>query len=370
MQFGAPDKVPLDPGAGSGATRARWHQEGLPAAVNDTPAINAYAYRLAGGTGDLPFVEEGFPVDDHLKPRFEETVIEERPHSRVVLDWKGNICEVSNEPTAVYLHDGAGFATQRWLKTPVESRADWEELKNRYDPDDTGRLPREVEALCTRLADRTWPVEIGFLSGLFWQLREWLGFERLCTTFCEDPGLIRDMVAFWEDYMARLLENILRHFVPDGIRISEDMAYKEHAMISPAMVREFLLPAWKRWGAIIRGAGCPVYSMDSDGYVGELIPIWIEAGVNVCDPMEVAAGNDLVACRRQFGRDMAFRQGIDKRAIAAGGRVLKDEIERLRPVIESGGYFPGCDHAIPSDVSWRNFVDYVGLLAQASGWKS
>jgi hypothetical protein len=42
----------------------------------------------------------------------------------------------------------------------------------------------------------------------------------------------------------------------------------------------------------------------------------MEAGMNACDPMEVAAGNDLPAFRRSFGRRMAYRGGIDKRAIA------------------------------------------------------
>ena len=41
--------------------------------------------------------------------------------------------------------------------------------------------------------------------------------------------------------------------------------------------------------------------IDSDGYVGELVPLWIEAGVDACSPMEVAAGNDIVAFRKQYG---------------------------------------------------------------------
>jgi uroporphyrinogen decarboxylase len=147
-----------------------------------------------------------------------------------------------------------------------------------------------------------------------------------------------------------------------------DMAYKEHAMISPAMTREFLLPACQRWGDIIRRHKIPVYSMDSDGHIGELIAIWIEAGINVCDPIEVAAGNDIVAFRKQFGRNMAYRQGVDKRLMAKGGRHIEAEIERLMPVIRDGGFIPGCDHGVPSDVSWPDYVHYVKLLARATGW--
>jgi hypothetical protein len=40
----------------------------------------------------------------------------------------------------------------------------------------------------------------------------------------------------------------------------------------------------------------------------------------------------------------------------------------LRPVIDDGGYVPGCDHGVPSDVSWPNYVHYTGLLAKATGW--
>jgi hypothetical protein len=41
---------------------------------------------------------------------------------------------------------------------------------------------------------------------------------------------------------------------------------------------------------------------------------------------------------------------------------------RLRPVIEDGGYIPGCDHGVPHDVSWPDFVNYTRLLAEATGW--
>jgi uroporphyrinogen decarboxylase len=157
-------------------------------------------------------------------------------------------------------------------------------------------------------------------------------------------------------------------FVPDEIGLSEDMAYKSFSMISPAMARRFLFPAWRKWGDIVRGAGVGVYSMDSDGFVGELIPLWIEAGINCCDPMEVAAGNDLPALRRRFGRSTAFKGGVDKRAMARGGQAIEGEIARLEPVIRDGGYIPSCDHGVPPDVSWPDFVRYTGLLARATGW--
>jgi uroporphyrinogen decarboxylase len=140
-------------------------------------------------------------------------------------------------------------------------------------------------------------------------------------------------------------------------------------MISPKMVRQFLLPAYKRWVSEIKGSGCPIVYMDSDGYVRELIPIWIEGGINYSGPNEVAAENDIVEYRKLFGRNMAYNGGIDKRAIAKGGQVIEEEMERvIPPLLKDGGFVPGCDHGVPPDISWPNFIKYSRILARMTGW--
>lgn len=364
MLFGKPDRIPLTPGGGRKSTREAWYRQGLPQEVTD---YNEYAYRQVGGRLDWPKGGEGFAVQERMIPEFEEKVIETRADSLVVQDWKGNVCEISKEFNVEYLRNAIDFVTRRWIKCPVEKRADWEDMKRRYNADDPARLPSNAAELGKRLKTRDHYVGLNF-SGPFWQLREWLGFENLCMRFHDDPDFIRDMIRFWENHIGRLLERAFQHVTPDEIHISEDMAYKSFSMISPSMAREFLLPTWRRWGEMARGAGVPVYAVDSDGAIDRLIPVWIEAGVNACDPIEVAAGNDLVAMRKQFGKKMAFRGGVDKRAMAKGGKIIEAEIARLEPVIRSGGYMPGCDHGVPPDVSWPNYVRYVELLAKATDW--
>ncbi len=171
--------------------------------------------------------------------------------------------------------------------------------------------------------------------------------------------------------MLALLERITCQIPIDRLGISEDMAYKAHSMISPAMARRFLLPSWREWTELVMDRGGQVVDMDSDGFIGELIPLWIEAGINVCSPMEVAAHNDIVAFREQFGRKMGYVGGIDKRAIAKGGEVLDAELGRvIPPLLAQGGFLPSCDHGVPSDISWPNFVDYARKLAGLLGWYS
>lgn len=366
LLFGTPDRIPFTPGGGRQSTREAWHTQGLPDSVQPHQ-ITEYAYREAGGTVELPKGGPGFGVNERMIPYFEEKVIEKKENSQVVQDWKGNICEIGLEFDTNYLRNAIDFVTRRWIKCPVESRSDWKEMMKRYDANDPVRLPENAEELGVKLKDRDYYVALHF-SGPYWQLREWCGFEGLSMMFYDDPNLVRDMIAFWENHVATLIKRALEYFTPDEIHLSEDMAYKSFSMLSPAMTREFLAPTWQRWGELIRGAGVPVYACDSDGFIGELIPVWIDCGINVCDPIEVAAGNDINEFRRQFGKNIGYRGGVDKREMAKGGVHIEKEMARISPVIKEGGFIPSCDHGVPSDVSWPNFVYYCKLLGEATGW--
>jgi hypothetical protein len=101
------------------------------------------------------------------------------------------------------------------------------------------------------------------------------------------------------------------------------------------------MPCYQKWIPKLKKKGCPVIEVDSDGYIGELIPIWIEAGFNCCIPVEVAAHNDIVNYRKIYRKKMAFQGGIDKRCIAKGGMYNgKRGVKGSSSPAEDGGYIP------------------------------
>lgn len=363
MLFGKPDRVPFMPGGPRESTLKHWHETGMPEGVD----WSAYMREQIGIEPAAP-AGPGVWIKHTMIPEFEEKLIEEREDSLVVQDWKGNTCEISKQFDVSYLRTTRDFVTRSWIKCPVESWDDWEQMKLRYDPNDPSRVPANIEELGKQAKDRTWVNRVQ-VHGPFWQLREWLGFEGLCMMFLDDPDLVRDMIAFWNDYVSKLLLRVLPYVDVDCVHISEDMAYKQKAMISPGMTREFLGPCYRQWNEIIRAHNVPVFDVDSDGFIGELIPVWMEFGINACDPIEVAAGNDINAFRKSFGSTMAYSGGVDKRAMAKGGQAIRDEIARIAPVVEDGGYIPGCDHGIPPDVGWPQMLEYCELLAKITRWK-
>lgn len=366
LLFGKPDKVPFSPGGPRESTRAQWEKEGL----KDASRYMDELYKILGFRPEPSRHPPASPgVSFQMIPTFEEKVIEHKDGHYIVQDWMGAITEISDQFDYTYIRSAKDFVTRKWHKFPVETRQDWEEMKWRFKPDSPGRFPKDFEERCKILGDpkRDYMATIHF-NGPFWQLREWCGMEGLCILMADDPELVLEMCEFWTDFVMKTMAPILDKMKLDRVGISEDMAYKAHSMISPAMVRKFLQPAYDRWVPAIKQSGCPVIDMDSDGFIGELIPIWIESGINVCDPIEVAAHNDIVEFRKQFGRKMGYTGGVDKRAIAKGGKVIAEELERVAPVVKDGGYIPGCDHGVPPDISWPNFVEYARLLARMTGW--
>lgn len=103
--------------------------------------------------------------------------------------------------------------------------------------------------------------------------------------------------------------------------------------------------------------------MDSDGDISELIPLWLEGGVNGMFPLEVAAGMDAVQLRKKYGKELILWGNIDKRALIKGKDAIKEELDKKVPfLISQGGYFPGIDHLVPPDISLENFNFYIEYI--------
>lgn len=365
LLFKNPEKIPFEPGGPRKSTIERWQSEGLPKDVGWWDYVCNKINIALPKSKPVPSVW----VDFRMIPWFEEKVIEHKDGHYIIQDWMGAILEISDKYDYTYIRNAIDFVTRRWIKCPVENRDEWQEMKKRYDPEAPQRVKEYTPDEISRINERDSFIGI-HVNGPFWQLREWLGFENLCMMMLDDPDFIVDMISFWQDYVLRISERLFSQGVTlDCVHISEDMAYKAHSMISPAMTREFLLPVYKKWVPYWKSNGVQVIDMDSDGYIAELIPIWIEAGINVCDPIEVAAYNDINLYSKTFGDKMAYKGGVDKRAIAAGGKVIEDELKRISPLIgKRGGFIPSCDHGVPNDISLDNFIYYAKLLAQYTGW--
>jgi len=145
----------------------------------------------------------------------------------------------------------------------------------------------------------------------------------------------------------------------------EDMAYRGGSLISPAHFKKFMVPRYRRITELVRSHGIDVIMVDCDGNHDELIPLWLEGGLNGVYPLEVQAGEDPVRLRKEYGKDLLMVGGIDKMVLDKNKKEIDRELERKVPsLIESGGWIPSIDHCVPANVPFESYMYYLGRLRQ------
>ena len=300
-----------------------------------------------------------------LVPAFAEEVLHEDADTRTVRDEAG--------VTKRVFRRHAESTMPQWLDYPVKSRRDFEELKRRLDPASPERYPADWDAFAEWWRGREVPLGLGPGSFYGHTLQRWIGTERLLMLFCDDPAFVEEMLEFLEGFFLELLQRFLAPDGPLGGRVrfdfasfGEDIAYKGRSFLSPSMFRRFIQPHYVSIVQLLRASGIEVIFVDSDGYIGELIPLWLEVGINGFSPLEVAAGMEAMVLRREYGDKIILAGGIDKRALNRGGEAIEAEIDRARALLDLGRYFPAADHSVPPDVPYGNFRRLVaGLRGQA-----
>lgn len=194
-----------------------------------------------------------------------------------------------------------------------------------------------------------------------------MGFERALTIFHDDPTFVHEMMNFITNFIIETEEKAVKEVSIDWAYLWEDMAYKTASMISPKMFREFMLPYYKKITDFFRKHGVDVIFIDSDGNINELIPLFLEAGINGVLPLEVAAGMDIVALRKEYGHDLVMMGGIDKRALSKDKKTIKEEVMVKVPyLIKEGGYIVDLDHGVPPDIPFKNYMYYIELIKDIS----
>ncbi len=320
-------------------TLDRWRQEGLPSDIS----LDEYFGVDAGGVALV--------LNNGLLPAFEHIVLEEKGDHLVVQDSDGAVCEM--------LRPEVGASIPKYLRHALETRGDWERIRDeRLNPDSPGRMPENYEEICQQTLDSEYASST-FCGSVYGWLRNWMGLENISIAIMEDPEWVLAMMTHLTDITMRLLEKLGGRCRIDMGGWWEDMCFNKGPLVSPRWFAENMVPQYRRVTEFMkRECGCNFHSVDCDGNIHQLAPLWLEAGINVMMPMEVAAGNDPYQLRRQYGERIRFMGGIDKRALAAGREAIDGEFARLKPLLDQGGYIPDTDHAVPPDVPWENFCYY------------
>jgi hypothetical protein len=319
-------------------TLDNWRREGLPADVTPWDHFGITWY-------------EHTPVQWGIWPHFAVETVAEDEDTVTYRDETGVLARRRKD----------GHSMPHWLDFPVKTLADFERLAEEHlDPTTPGRYPDDWDQQVARWQTRDHILVVGNVAASFfgWP-RSLMGVQNLLLAYYDHPELIRAINDQHLEFIKVLYERALQEVEFDFAFIWEDMAFKTGPLIGPALFREFMLPYYLELTDYFRSFGIELCIVDSDGNIADLIPCFIEGGIDGLLPLEVAAGMDVRAVREAYP-ELRLLGGVDKRALAAGPEAIDAELaRRMRGVVGKGRYLPGVDHHLPPDVPLEHFAYYL-----------
>lgn len=190
----------------------------------------------------------------------------------------------------------------------------------------------------------------------------WLiGQEEFLSWMSTKPEVVHAVIQHVVDYEVEATRRFLS--ATDGMLdiayFGNDFGTQRGCFISPRMWQEFFRQPLKRYFDVSHDFGCKVMQ-HSCGAVRSLIPFFIEDGVDILDPIQVAAaGMDLAGLVRDFGGRMCFHGGVDTQTTLPFGSVAEVRAEvrsYLELTRERGGYILCGSQAFIEDIPLDNIL--------------
>jgi hypothetical protein len=342
-----------------------WKQQGMPADADEWGDFGRDVFLLEDA-GDHKLGGVGW-CEAAFQPGFPVKIIEDRGDTEVEQDFAGR--------HVLYFKGRRSGFMPEYLRHPVIDMRSWtENVKWRLDPSS----PERFADLDTRMERAKSAAARGEmicqdLVGGYMYLRSLIGPEDLLYAFYDKPDLIHDCMETWLTLADAIIAVHQKHLTLDEIYFAEDICYNHGPLIAPDMMREFLFPYYQQ---LIRDTKARqldrsrrlFVEVDTDGDCRPVIPVYGEGiGMDVMSPFEVASGCDVQEIGRRYP-ELVMRGGIDKRVLARGRQAIDSMVNRILPAMKKrGGYLPMCDHGVPAEVPFADYVYFRQRVAEISG---
>lgn len=199
--------------------------------------------------------------------------------------------------------------------------------------------------------------------GILWSAH----FQNVCAAFGMENAMM-NMVANEELYQ-EVDRKILDFFLKaneifyeatkgklHAILIGNDLGSQRGLMISPEMVRKFVIPGAKELIDQAHSYGLKVI-YHSCGAISDIIPDLIEAGADIIHPIQaLATGMEPRGLKEKFGDRVTFAGGVDTQDLLVNGSVedVYAKVRELREIFPTGLIVSPSHEAIMADVPPRN----------------
>ena len=331
----------------------KWVQEGHIKREDSWAVIaNKLGFDFSFGYADC------YPSHYQLFPKFETKIIRELADGST---------HVQNDEGVIELRKPGVVSIPTEIEHTLTDRASWErDYKWRLQFDEKRYDFSYLKEFAKR--DEPFGLQGGSLYGV---IRNWFGVVGLSYIGADDEDLYDEVIQTTGDLCYELVKYGLEKGQELGVKFDyihfwEDICFNHGPLVSPTIFAEKIGPYYKKITDLGKEYGITVFSVDCDGQIDLLLPTWIENGVNTMFPIEVGTWQASIApWRERYGEKVIGVGGMDKRVFAYDYQAIDQEVERLKPLMELGGYVPCPDHLIPPDAKFENIQYYCEQLRKA-----
>ena len=207
---------------------------------------------------------------------------------------------------------------------------------------------------------------IGGLTGHFYEfLGQLMGYETLCYALFEQRDLVAAIAERLREHFRTEVERYLQF---DRVRMiwgTDDMGFKTGTLISPADLREFIIPSHKELAQITHAAG-RLYLLHSCGNLNEIMDdliedVKIDAKHSFEDTIE-----DVREVKGTYGQKVALLGGIDMDFLCrSDAPAIRSRVRDTLDVCQlGGGYCLGTGNTAANYIPLDNYLTMLdeGML--------
>lgn len=283
--------------------------------------------------------------------------------------------EVARPEGTVYQDEwGVTYVKNGWpimaqTATPIKSRADW----TRYRlpaADAPHRLRMIGDAHAANAHDIALQAGLlGPFTMMYWYLMD---LETLSLTVYDDPALVHEMTGAYVDWCLDVAGRAVRAARVDAFSISDDWGGTQALLMSPAHLREFFIPPFRRLVRGLKTLGPPVI-MHNDGRIWDVLDDLVDTGIDGFHPIERAAGGDLARVKQRYAGRLCPIGNVDNKVTMCTGSpedVRAEVRECMRLAKAGGGYIISTDHSIHDGMPFDNIMAYLEAAQEWGGYSS
>lgn len=197
------------------------------------------------------------------------------------------------------------------------------------------------------------------------------GTDTFLANLAGEPEFAEALLWKTQSLCNQLMDGFLRECgdLIDMVKIGDDLGSQVGLLMSPAMYRRILKPIHADQIAFIKARTKAPIVFHTDGDVYDLLPDFIEIGVDVLNPVQASAGgmSDFADLKKRFGRNLVFCGGMDTHHVLPQGSTadVRAEVKRVIETLGAdGGYMLGAVHTVMGDVPPENVLAMVDAVEE------